>query len=294
MENSLNMSVDGKTRLYGLIGNPVEHTISPQIHNSLAEALNINLVYVPIHVLEEDLGAAVKGLKTLGFGGFNITIPYKEKVMEYLDDIDPTAKAYDAVNTVLIKNGRLIGYNTDADGFYRAFTESFGCEVVGLNVLIIGAGGAANSIAYILANKGAQSITIANRTLENAQKVCERIKSTYKNNLKAVVLNDDMDVSSYDVIINTSSVGMHPKTEDTVIKNAEFNKNHKVIDIIYNPTETDLLKRARKSGASAINGFGMLYYQAVIAFETWNSISIPKDIEKKIYDKFSDNLGQII
>jgi shikimate 5-dehydrogenase len=294
IDNLLNMSVNGKTKLYGLIGDPVEHTISPQIHNSLAEALGINMVYVPLHVIGENLGAAVNGLKALGFGGFNITIPYKEKVMEYLDEIDATAIAYDAVNTVFVNNGRLLGYNTDADGFYRAFTEAFRCEVKNLSVLIIGAGGAANSIAYILADKGAGSVTIANRTIENAEKICERIRSTYRNRLETAVLNDDMDISSYDVIINTTSVGMYPKTDDTVLKNAAFKKEQMVIDIIYNPVETLFLKRAASSGAKTLNGFGMLYYQAVIAFEIWNSIRIPKDIERKLYEEFSSKLEKIL
>lgn len=290
----MNMSVDGKTKLFGLIGNPVEHTISPQIHNTLAKALGINMAYLPLHVEALDLGKAVAGLKALNFSGFNITIPYKEKVMEYLDDIDTTARTYEAVNTVLNRNGKLTGYNTDADGFYRAFTEAFSREVRDLDVLIIGAGGAANSIAYILANKGAASVTIANRTIENAEKICERIRNTYKNKLETAVLSEDMDISPYDVIINTTSVGMYPKIENTVLENSEFNKEQMVIDIIYNPVETIFLKRAKSFGAKTLNGFGMLYYQAVIAFEIWNDISIPKDLERKIYEDFSLNLGKII
>lgn len=294
IDNNMNMSVDGKTKLFGLIGNPVEHTISPQIHNTLAKSLGINMVYVPLHVREENLDTAVEGLKALGFSGFNITIPYKEKVMGYLDEIDTTARTYEAVNTVLNKDGRLLGYNTDADGFYRAFKEAFGCEVKGLNVLIIGAGGAANSVASILANKGAASVTIANRTIENAEKVCERIRITYKNSIEAVTLSDNMDISPYDVIVNTTSAGMYPDIEKTVLKDSIFNKEQMVIDIIYNPVETMLLKRAVSFGAKILNGFGMLYYQAVIAFEIWNSISIPKDIERKVYEDFSQNLESII
>jgi len=297
MENKsdlLNISVKGKTKIYGLIGNPVGHTISPQIHNTLAKALDIDMVYIPIEVKEDKLEDAIKGIKALGFHGFNVTIPYKEKVIQYLDVVDSSAKTYDAVNTVLIKDGKLIGFNTDADGFYRAFVEAFKCEVEGLKVLIVGAGGSASSIAYILALKGASSITIANRTIDNAIKICERIGITYKKELSTAVLKDDLDIASYDVIVNTTSVGMYPNVNNTILKESIFNSKQKIVDIIYNPSETNFLKRAREKGAATLNGFGMLYYQGVIAFEIWNSMKLPENIEKNIYEIFRSNLGKII
>jgi len=294
IDKSINVSVNGKTKLFGLIGNPVTHTISPQIHNTLAQMMGIDMIYVPLEVPGDKLENAVKGLMALGFHGFNITIPYKEKVTQYLDGLDESAEKYDAVNTVHIKDGRLTGYNTDADGFYRSFTEAFGTEVKGRRVLFVGAGGAASSLACALAEKGAASVTIANRTMENALKICERVGENYNNPINAVILKDDLDISGYDVIINTTSVGMHPNEDKTILGAAAFNSNQKVVDIIYTPSETLFLKRAREAGAATLNGFGMLFYQAVLAFERWNGVKVPDKVGREIYEAFSRDLEKIL
>lgn len=294
IDKLVNLSVNGKTKLYGLIGNPVTHTISPQIHNSLSKAMGIDMMYVPLEVHGEELENAIKGLKALGFHGFNITIPFKEKVIQYLDEIDESAKKYDAVNTVQIEEGRLIGYNTDAYGFYRSFVEAFDIEVKGLKVLFVGAGGAASSLAYLLADKGAAAITIANRTIENGVKIGERLSKICKNPINAVILMDDLDISGYDVIINTTSVGMHPHEDKTILGASSFNSNQKIVDIIYTPSETLFLKHAREAGAKTLNGFGMLFYQAVLAFERWNSIKVPAELGRQIYEAFSSDLDKIL
>lgn len=255
-------------KVYGVIGDPIAHSLSPIMHNQEFEALGIDAKYLPFHVKEKDLADAVKGMKAIGIAGFNVTIPHKEAIIPLLDDIDSLAKAIGAVNTVVRKNDRFIGYNTDGEGFFRALQEEWKEEIKNERVLIIGAGGAAKAIYFTLLAKGITRIDICNRSLERAERLVS--ECPYEGKTKILTCNDaSKEIGNYDLVIQTTSVGMHPLVHNLPISLEYLNKNTFVSDIIYNPLETALLKEAKKYGAKVQNGIGMFVYQGALAFEKW-------------------------
>lgn len=282
--------ISGKTRLIGLIGNPVEHSVSPQLHNTISAFLDVDLVYVPFRVENSDLEDAVLGLKALNLLGFNVTIPYKKDVMKFIDDNTKEALLMGAVNTVKNIDGRLYGYNTDAEGFSRSFKESAGTGFKDKNVFIIGAGGAARAIAVKIAVEGAKSICIVNRTPEKASDIVQIIN----NNISKVAdyfSSGDPNVRQVfkesDIVINTSSIGMYPDIEcSPVIKGCAFNSSQIVYDVIYNPSKTRFLAEAEKKGCKIINGLGMLFYQGIYAYEIWTGVRLPENITKELFTSF--------
>ena len=282
----------GKTRLAGVIGNPIEHTVSPQLHNSLALRLGIDMAYLPFFVRDEDLGDAVKGLKSLNFIGFNITVPYKQAVMKCLDEISSDAILFGAVNTVKIENGRLYGYNTDAEGFARSFKEETGTGFAGKRVLILGAGGSSRAVAVKTAMEGADNVYIANRTISKAEEIAGIINRNIKNIAVAIEYNDQClqnIINACDIIINTTVIGMYPETcKSPLAESIKLLKDQVVYDLIYNPECTRLLESAKKFGLRNANGLGMLFYQGVLAFEIWTGIKIPSEELKEAYISFSE------
>lgn len=290
----LDLRVNGSTKLTGLIGNPVEHTVSPVLQNSLFSVTGINGVYLPLKVPEGSLRDAVNGLKAVGFAGFNVTIPYKGAIMEYLDEINEEAKLLEAVNTVKITGDRLVGYNTDGDGFLRAFSEQTGTGFTRKSVCILGAGGTARTLAIKIALEGANKICIINRTLSSAIKLTEKINQIISGAsafaAAAGSAESMLALARCDIIINATSVGMHPDTEASPLEEGFSLRQEQIIyDVIYNPVETKLMALARRSGCIAVNGAGMLFYQGVKAFEIWNGSIIPaKKLEdiSKIFLKY--------
>lgn len=278
--------VDGKTRTLGLIGNPVEHTMSPFIQNLFAEAMNINMVYVPFHV-DRNLEAAIKGAKALNLLGNNVTVPYKVDVMQYLDEIDKGAKVIGAVNTIHYKDGMIYGYNTDAAGFLQSCLKA-GIVFEGKVVAILGAGGAAKAIAAVCAENKVSKIYLANRTLEKAENLKKRLL-TYYPKLDVEVVNYDQLMTTKDIKIcfQTTSIGMHPELDvSPITDNIFLSQLEWAVDAIYNPSETKFLKLARDNGVQTLNGLGMLFYQAVKAFELWHEIQMPEEIIDKCYERF--------
>ncbi len=284
--------VTGRTKVLGLIGNPVEHSLSPQLHNTILGILKLDYVYIPMKVEKSELESAVKGIKALNFKGFNITAPHKKHIMEYLDEVSKEALLIGAVNTVKNTDGRLVGYNTDGEGFLRSFKEEAGVGFQDKKILIIGAGGAARSIAVKIAMEGAKAITIVNRTPENAREIADVIN----NNIKAIVqccssqtckMQDIVGESDY--IINTTSIGMHPDVGfsplDSQIK---FDSNQVVYDAIYSPLKTKLLLAAEKSGCKIVNGLGMLFYQGINALEIWMGLKFSDELVMNVYDSFKE------
>ncbi|MGL4796772.1 MAG: shikimate dehydrogenase [Paraclostridium sp.] len=269
------MRINGKTKMVCLIGNPVEHSFSPYIHNYLFEKYSINNNYVCFNVCNEDLKEAINGVKALGIAGCNITIPHKVEIMKYLDYIDPNANLIGAINTIKNENGRLIGYNTDGIGFVKSITDK-GFEVKGKDIIILGAGGACRSIAVELASQGAKNIEIRNRSAENAKIICDIITNNFNTN--STYSTKDIcskDLVNIDIIINTTPIGMDKDFESCPInEDIEVNDKLLVCDIVYNPHETKFIKWAKNNELDVIYGIDMLINQAIYGFYIWTGIEV--------------------
>lgn len=285
-QGEINM-IDGYTRTCGLIGNPVEHTLSPLIHNHLAERMGENLVYLAFHVQIGMVGEAVKGAFALNHLGCNVTVPYKTDVLPYLVDIDPLAARIGAVNTLVRQENGYKGYNTDMPGLYRAFLRD-GVKVEGEEVLILGAGGVARAVAVLLAEKGASRIVILNRTLERAQAIADEV-NTYTGGklVEAMLLSDYGRLAGRKYLaIQATSVGMYPHVEDSIMEDPKFYELvHTGYDLIFNPPITKFMQMVRDSGGRAINGAQMLLYQGIIAFELWTGKSVSDELADEVFEK---------
>ena len=261
--------ITGNTRIYGIIGDPVEHSLSPLMHNEAFKELNLNCVYIPFHVRQKELQRAVKGVKSLGICGFNVTIPHKIPIVRYLDEIEKEAAHIGAINTVVTRNGKLIGYNTDGAGAYHAL-QAAGSDPKDKRVIILGAGGAARAIAFHLAPLS-RDLVILNRTREKAVSLALELKKTGLNvtgrGLTPQTLSDELWET--DILINATSLGMYPRVDETPVDRGLIHPKMTVFDIVYNPQETKLLQATRKAGAKVVRGLQMLIYQGILAFEIW-------------------------
>mgnify|MGYP002510251263 CR=1 FL=1 len=279
------MEIDGYTRTCGVIGCPVEHTMSPAIHNTLAENLGENLVYVPFRVPAGHVGEAVRGAYALNLLGVNVTVPYKSEVIPYLKEIDPLAETIGAVNTLVRAEGGFKGYNTDMPGLYRAMCED-GVEITGEKVLILGAGGVARAVAILAAEKKAAQLVILNRTREKAQRIAEEVNALAGRQLAgARTLEEYASLPDEKYLaIQATNVGMFPKTEEAVIEDAAFyEKIHTGYDIVFNPAQTRFMSLVQRSGGRAFGGLKMLLYQGIIAYELWTGAEIDSALAQKAY-----------
>lgn len=271
------MEINANTKLYGLIGHPVEHSLSPLIHNYAFNSLDLNCVYTVFDVLPEKLEEAVKGVKALGIRGVNVTVPHKEKIIKYLDVISEEALKIGAVNTVVNEEGILKGYNTDVYGFIDSLTE-VGEKIEGRKAVVLGAGGASKAVCVALALKGIDSIIIANRSVERAKDLSEYIKKEFKIQCDYCSINEVKELPEIDILVNTTSVGMYPNTEDSPADEKVVLKAKFVYDLIYNPFETALLKHAKKNGIKYSNGLSMLVNQANYSFKLWTGGFFDKNL----------------
>lgn len=278
--------INGKTRTCGLIGNPVEHTLSPIIHNTLAEDLGIDMAYVPFLVEVGQLSCAAKGAYALNLLGCNVTVPYKNDIISELMEIDELAAKIGAVNTLVRVEGGFKGYNTDMTGLLRAM-KSDNVTLEGEDVIILGAGGVGRAVAYMCAAYGAKKIYLLNRTLDKAQMVAQEVnENTGRDCVEALRLSDyqTLEVKKY-VVIQCTSIGMYPKSEEVVIDDEAFYDLVKVgYDLIYTPWETQFMSKVKAHGAEAYNGLKMLLYQGVEAFELWNGCKVPDESAYKVYE----------
>jgi shikimate dehydrogenase len=275
------MAGEEMNKIYGVIGDPIQHSMSPDIHNDAFNTQHIKAYYHHFHVRRENLPDAVRGMKAIGVSGFNVTIPHKEAIIPLLDEVEEAALAIGAVNTVMNKNGKLIGYNTDGRGFLRALSEQYPASLDGKSILILGAGGAARGIYFTLVKEGIQTVDIANRTPEKAAQLVA--DCPYDKTSRALSVTDaEQRLGEYDIIIQTTSVGMSPHTEAAPIKTINMKKGAFASDIIYNPLETKWLAEAKQHGADIQNGLGMFAYQAAFAFELWTGIFPDADRMKQI------------
>ena len=288
------MTIGGYTRTLGLIGNPVEHTMSPVLQNFLADRLDIDVCYVPFHVKEGFLEAAVKGAYGLNILGMNVTVPYKSDVMEYLVDADDMAKRIGAVNTLVRVEGGYKGYNTDMPGLYRAMCHD-GVDITGKEVVILGAGGVARAVAMLLLEKGATGVIIFNRSVERAQAIADEVNAQAgREFIKAYATDSYKEVlkDACYIVVQATSVGMSPDTEHAVIEEEDFYRHVEVgYDLIFNPPITRFMKLCEDAGARSYNGAKMLAYQGIIAFELWNNLQVKEDVAKECVDNLLAHIG---
>jgi shikimate dehydrogenase len=273
------MMISGKTRVCGVIGDPIEHTLSPVMHNAAFQALNLDFVFVAFKVKLTDVKDAISGMLGLGIHGLNVTMPHKGAVISYLDVVDQAAQAIGSVNTILNKNGKLFGFSTDGIGALKALEEK-GVEPKGKRVLLLGAGGAAKAITYILAQK-ADELVILNRTPRQSTELANLLKQLYNRKVVADALSPEAikhHLSNCDILINATSVGMTPKQDETPVKPEWLKPDLAVMDIVYNPIETKLAKDAKAAGAKVVSGLEMLIYQGAASFEIWTSRKPPVEV----------------
>ncbi|KAF0825563.1 shikimate dehydrogenase [Cytobacillus firmus] len=276
-------------KLFGVIGDPISHSMSPAMHNDLFKIYNIDAHYQPFHISRENLNEAIKGFRAIGIAGFNVTVPHKEAIIPLLDDLDPLAEAIGAVNTVINQDGKLIGYNTDGSGFVKGLLNQKQ-SIKDKKVLIVGAGGAARAIYFTIAKEAPELLDICNRTPERA----EQILNDCPFEVPARVLNRqkaEESLETYDLIVQTTSIGMHPDIGQSPLSAHKLKPGAFVSDIIYNPLQTRLLKEAAVKGAGIQNGIDMFVYQGALAFEMWTGIG--PDIERMRH-KVLNQLGGLL
>ena len=264
--------VTSHTKVFCVIGYPIEHSMSPIMHNAAIRELNLDYIYLAFNILPTNLNYAVKGIRTFNIIGINVTLPFKQKIMRYLDEIEPLAKKIGAINTIKNDNGYLIGKNTDAEGGIKALLNA-GYTISGRNILLLGAGGAARALTYIMAIH-VNKIVIVNRNEKRASKLSNEIKSNFGINIEAKkminnVLKDESKKA--DIIINTTPIGMFPNMDNTPIPTEFLHKDLIVYDIVYNPLETKLIKDANEIGCKTLRGIDMLVNQGALAFEWWTN-----------------------
>jgi shikimate dehydrogenase len=278
-------TITGKTSIVGLIGWPVGHSVSPPMHNAAFDALSLDWRYVPLPVDVDSPGLverAVAGLHALGLRGANVTVPHKQNVMPFLDELTPAADAIGAVNTIVVgENGSLLGDNTDARGFV-ADLRAHQVSLTGTDALVLGAGGSARAVVYGLAEAGCTSITLLNRTLDKATDLAAAIQPHFPGcAISALPFPEGIAqvASSAGLIVNCTSMGMTPNTNTLPWDEAiAFQASQTVYDLVYNPPRTRLLQMAEADGARAIGGLGMLIWQGAIAFELWTGQQPPVDV----------------
>lgn len=265
-----------KTGLYLLIGDPVEQSLSPAIHNAAFRALGLSSIYISMRVPRPVLSRVMVGLRAMSVAGLNVTVPHKIEIIRMLDGLDDSAKLAGAVNTVKNLRGRFVGFNTDGEGALRALEERTG-GLSGKRVLLLGAGGAGRAIAFALAKAGAE-VSIANRTVSKARALSMDIQRRLGVRVRWLGLTRSQLTNSLrraDVLINATIIGMYPKVRETLITADMMHPGLIVNDIVYKPLETRLLREAKRAGAETVNGLGMLVHQAALSFEIWTGRHAP-------------------
>jgi shikimate dehydrogenase len=275
-------ALSGKTRICGIIGDPIEHSLSPAMQNAAFRELGLDYIYIPFKVNEANLVGAIDGIRTLNFAGVNVTIPHKVAVLSCVDEIDGLAEHIGAVNTIINREGVLKGYNTDASGFYHTLIAN-NVTVSNKKIVVLGAGGAARAVVFVLADKGAE-ITLLNRSPAPAGEIAGRVFQAFRTEIKVGELTtEDLKVAleEADLLVNTTNLGMAPFLTETPVAASLLKKRMVVFDIIYNPLKTRLLIEAEEKGLRVINGLEMLVRQGADAFELWTGQKAPVEIMRK-------------
>ncbi|MBA7647473.1 Shikimate dehydrogenase (NADP(+)) [subsurface metagenome] len=273
------MRINGETKIVGLIGYPIGHTLSPAMHNRAFEYLDLNYIYLPFPVEKNNLKGALRALPALGIVGVNVTLPYKEKVREYLDEVTEEAELTRAVNTILVRDNRLIGYNTDGEGFITSLKKGAGVDPKGKKVVIIGAGGAGRAVSIQLAKEGVKGIDLFDIIFDKAQDLASHIEKNIPE-AKVTALKEEgleKEIKEADILINATPVGIKPDDLPPIDPKL-LHPNLLVYDLIYNPSKTRLLSEAEEIGAKTLNGMGMLLYQGALAFTIWTGREAPIEV----------------
>lgn len=281
------MKITGSTRVVGIFGDPVVHTLSPAMHNAAFESLGLDMVYIPFHVRSEPLNAlekALAGVRALDLRGLNITIPHKERALGLVDELDDNAREIGAINTVVNRDGRLFGYNTDGAGYLLSLKDEAGFTPAGKNIVIIGAGGASRSILYSILASGPASVILTNRTFDRAEALVNEFAPKFIGvKFYAVPFEPDALEAHFkdaDLVVNTTSIGMMGRGELDIPLGA-LPRRAIVSDIVYKPLETGLLKKAGTLGLKTHGGLGMLVRQGAIGFELWTGRVAPIGVMQK-------------
>lgn len=283
--------INSKTEVYGLIGNPVSHSMSPLIHNTFFNYLKLNKIYTTFTVVENNLKSAIEGAFALGIKGINITLPFKQSVMPYLYKTEDVATKICSVNTLKYSKDGYIGYNTDITGIEQTLAE-LGKTIKSKNILILGAGGTGYTCALMALKNECENLIIANRTLDKANKLKAHLEGFYKNSIITLDINDILKLDILpDIVINTTSLGFGENVNYTPIDEEFFNKFKPefLLDMIYSPWKTNLLKLAEKYNIQCTNGFSPLIYQALNSQEIWIGKEIKQDyknyVKRCVYKK---------
>jgi shikimate dehydrogenase len=280
--------ITSETQLCGLIGHPVKHSLSPIMHNAAFKEVGIDdkYCYLAFNVLESDLKQVITAVKTLNIRGLNVTIPHKLAVMEYLDLIDTTAQSIGAINTIVNTQGFLRGYNTDLLGVTNALKEAE-FDPTNKKIVILGAGGAARAASFSIGRKAAE-LVIVNRSIQKAKDLCNDLLESMIVEARYYELSEKIlreEIQNADLLVNCTSVGMWPDTNETLLNREIIPETITVFDTVYNPLETQLLKDAKKAGAKTISGLAMFVWQGAIAFELWTGAKAPIKKMKEIVSK---------
>lgn len=280
------IEINAHTKLCGVLGNPVEHSLSPAIHNAAFQKLGLNFVYLAFRV--EDIEGAIRGIRALGnLRGFSVTIPHKVAVVPYLDEVETTARHIGSVNTIVVENGKLTGYNTDASGAIRALQEA-GVSLPGQRVLLLGSGGAARAIAFALgAGTGIEGLMILGVDDKERRTLVEDLKARTSLRLADDPITDEtlrQGIQNNSILLHCTPIGMHPKVDETCVPAALLSPHLTVMDIVYNPLETRLLREARAAGCRTIRGLEMFLNQAVAQFELWTGRPAPTDVMRTVLE----------
>ena len=283
--------ITGHTKLFGVLGTPITHSISPQMHNEAFRQLGLDCVYVAFEVGEEGMKTAVEGLRTLNVRGYNVTMPNKNIMATLCDKLSPAAEIIGAVNTVVNDNGILTGYTTDGTGYMRAALDA-GHNIIGKKMTLLGAGGASTAVFVQAALDGLSEISVFSRSTskfnERARSIIEKLSDHTSCKVNLYDLEDEArlrhEIRESAILTNGTSMGMAPNTDNSVINDISmFHKDLIVSDIIYNPRETKLMRLAKEAGCPTFNGLYMLLYQGAEAFKIWTGQDMPVDIIKAKY-----------
>jgi shikimate dehydrogenase len=281
------LSVKATTQIYGIFGHPVKHSLSPNMHNSAFQTLGLDSVYVAFDIEPENIGDATSAIRTMGIKGINITIPHKQTIIPYLDEVSPDAKLTGAVNTVKNDGGKLTGYNTDVRGFLRAIREDLDFSPEGKTLFLVGAGGAARAVMSACCMKGISVIYLTDILQDKAIILAQDFKENFQNIEIEPLSIEDKDIlaeklGGSDILVNASPAGMDGEGKPD-IPIPSLNKNAVVYDLVYKPPDTNLLIEVRELGYKASGGLSMLLYQGAESFEIWTGEKAPVDVMKKSF-----------
>ena len=279
--------VQGTTQIYGVIGDPISHSLSPSLHNPAFAALGIDAVYVTFRVSPSSLEDALRGLLALNVQGINVTVPHKSEVFQYVDEVTDTARRIGAINTLRNDSGHWIGENTDATGFIRSL-EPLGLSLPGSSVGMLGAGGAAKGVAVGLLEAGVSRLFISNRSYDRATVLADLLKASFGQQSVSAVSLEELEKKELNLLVNTTTVGSDGHSSPAKLN--RFDKLGAVTDIIYRPSRTSLLLEAEKLGLPNLNGGGMLLYQGISAFSFWTRRTAPEIIMRKALDEYLSKL----